>query len=311
MTDGPLKPMQDTSGGIQVPSDSKNSNGLKEPELHELEEMSELIIRQRAPLVGARDLPAWQDVLMDSVRTPLTRMRVENQTENGCQGHATKNGEQARSWYASGCRVMPDLSERYAYQASEYRMRPQQVGRDEGTSIHSGVRVLTEGIPALGIPPGLPSEQAWPSSVWCRSQREFESRVKSGLKINESCVAQVREPPESFTDMLALVAAGATLHQGTYWGPRWSDQKPENKRRVIQFPRSGGGHATEGIWGRLVSGEWLLAVWNSHGDAWYWVDQAEYTRLQRIEWAPFGAYVLQPVNVVEKYDAIKQGGGYF
>lgn len=286
------------------------ANKLLIPDHHELAEMADLIRTQKAPLVSARDLPNWADVLMDSARTPLSVMKVENQTENGCQGHATKNGEQARAWYASGCRVMLDLSERYAYQASEYRMRPQQVGQDQGTSIHSGVRVLTEGIPALGVAPGLPTEATWPGNVWCRNSREFEQRAR-GVQIASASVAQVREPPEHFQDMLALCAAGATLHQGTYWSPRWSDQKPDGKRRVVRFPSGGGGHATEGIWGRKVGNEWLLAVWNSHGDGWYWMDSAEYERLQKNEWAPFGAFVLQPENVVEKYDAIREGGGYF
>jgi hypothetical protein len=55
-------------------------------------------------------------------------------------------------------------SEIYAYNASEYRMQPSQVGKDGGSSIHSGVRVLVEGIPALGVAQDLPTEQAWPYS---------------------------------------------------------------------------------------------------------------------------------------------------
>jgi hypothetical protein len=78
-------------------------------------------------------------------------MQVERQQRSDCQGNATANGEEYRSWYCSGFRQMPVLSEIYAYNASEYRMQPSQVGKDQGSSIHSGVRVLVEGIPSLGV----------------------------------------------------------------------------------------------------------------------------------------------------------------
>jgi hypothetical protein len=110
-------------------------------------------------------------------------MQVERQQRSDCQGNATANGEEYRQlvlqWVPSRCR---QLSEIYAYNASEYRMQPSQVGRDRGSSIHSGVSVLVEGIPSLGVAPGLPTEQAWPYAQYYRSQRQFEAGRK-GVEI--------------------------------------------------------------------------------------------------------------------------------
>ena len=282
-----------------------------EPEPHEVAAMNEAVALCRSPRVGAGDLRAWQDVLMDSAVTPLTRMRVENQTESGCQGYATTANGQARLWYLSGHTQMLDLSARYAYQGSQYLMTPGEVGKDRGSSIHSGCRLQIQGIPDLGMAPGQVLESDWPETVWCRSSREFAARCKT-TDVVPGQVSEVRKPPESFEDMLALTAAGACLHQGTFWGPSQQASKPDGRMLVARFPRSGGGHATAGVWGKRFDRiGWLLAAWNSHGYGHYWIDQAEYTRLQEINWQPFGAFVLQPPDVVERYNRIQQGGGYF
>lgn len=284
---------------------------LKEATADDVANIAPLLTRCKSPRVRARDLPNWQEVLMDSTKTPLTRMQVERQKRSDCQGNATANGEECRTWFCSGRQTMPVLSEIFAYNASEYLMAPSNVGDDQGTSIHSGVRVLVDGIPGLGLAPGLPKEADWPYERYCRSAKEFE-RYCDGLQVESSHVVEAVEPP-AFEDMLALTAAGSTLHWGTYWGPSYSAQQFDGKRLVKRFPGPGnGGHATEGIWGkRFDRAGWLLAVWNSHGDGWFWVDEAEYERQREKKFQPFGAYVLQPNNVVERYDRITSGGGYF
>ncbi|MFN9291814.1 MAG: hypothetical protein ACK6EB_27375, partial [Planctomyces sp.] len=75
----------------------------------------------------AGDFPGYLDVLRDPANSPLTRMQVERQHRNDCQGNATANGEEVRSWYCSGRQRMPVLSEMYAYNASEYVMQPSNV----------------------------------------------------------------------------------------------------------------------------------------------------------------------------------------
>ena len=287
------------------------SDGLKIPEPHEIGAVQQLLMRCKSPRVQASDLPNWEEVLMDSGKSPLSVMQVERQQRSDCQGNATANGEEFRTWYCNGRQTMPMLSEIYAYNASEYLMNARQVGRDQGTSIHSGVRVLVDGIPGLGIAPGLPTEAVWPYSRYCRSATEFQ-RYCNGLEIQSSHVVEVIEPPP-FRDMLAQAAAGATLHMGTYWGPSYTGQLYDGKKLVKRFPGPGnGGHATEGIWGKRFNAVgWLLAVWNSHGDGWYWVDENEYERQRQNKFAPFEAYVLRPDNVVERYhDRVKSGGGY-
>ncbi len=287
------------------------SNGILVPQLHEVIAVNELQLLCSSPRVGAADLSGWEEILMDSGKSPLSVMQVERQQRNDCQGNAAANCRECQTYYLSGRRTMPQLSEMFAYQASEFLMSERQVGRDQGTSIHSGVRLMTGGIPALGLGIGLPAESDWPYARWCRNSTEFR-RHCSNLSLESSFAVEVREPPP-FRDMLALTAAGATLHQGTYWTPSYSSELFDGKKLVRRFPGPGnGGHATEGIWGKKFNRVgWLLAVWNSHGDGWYWVDENEYERLRQSDWAPFGAYVLQPDHVVERYDRITSGGGYF
>ena len=105
----------------------------------------EAVSRRVGAMPRAADFSGYLDVLRDPANSPLTRMQVERQQRSDCQGNATANGEECRSWYCSGRQVMPVLSETYAYNASEYVMQPSNVGGDRGTSIHSGVRVLVEG----------------------------------------------------------------------------------------------------------------------------------------------------------------------
>ena len=282
-----------------------------EPHPHEIAAMSEHLAACKSPAVKAGDLRAWQDVLMDSSATPLTRMKVENQTESGCQGYATTANGQARLWYLSGHQNMLNLSARYAYQGSQYLMTPGEVGRDQGSSIHSGCRLQVQGIPDLGMAPGQVLESDWPETIWCRNSREFAARCKT-TDVVDGQVAEVRKPPESFEDMLALTAAGACLHQGTYWQPSYQTSKPDGKPLVQRFPRGGGGHATSGVWGKKFDRiNWLLAVWNSHGDGYYLMSRRCYEQLCSNNWEPFGGYLLTPDRMVERYDRITQGGGYF
>ncbi len=100
---------------------------------------------------------------------------------------------------------MPVLSEIYAYNASEYVMQPSNVGGDRGTSIHSGVRVLCEGIPGLQVDPGLPTEFVWPYQQYCRRASEFV-RCCQGLTVQSPHVTEVKDLPP-WDDMLAALAA--------------------------------------------------------------------------------------------------------
>ena len=259
--------------------------------------------------VKASDFSGYLDVLRDPANSPLNVMQVETQRRNDCQGNAAANGAECRTWYASGRQTMPVLSESYAYNASEYAMAPSNVGGDSGTSIHSGVRVQVEGLPRLGVGPGICTEAAWPYSRYCRRASEFE-RYARDLQTENCNVTEVGDMPD-WDDLLASLAAGATGHIGTKWGVDWQQVPGAPKRVMDRMPTSGGGHATEILWAVEVRGQWYLAVWNSHGDGYYLMSRRAYDQLQKAKWEPFGAFLLTPDKMQERYDRITQGGGYF
>ena len=259
----------------------------------------------KVDVIRATDFPNWEAVLRDPANSPVPHMQVERQKRNDCQGNALANGEERRMWYIS--RQMPQLSEMYAYNGSEFVSGPRYVGRDQGTSIQSGVQLLTEGIPELGVAPGLPLEQDWPYSQYCRNPSDF-ARQCSGLPVEGSVVTEHGDLPD-WEGMLVSVAAGGSGHIGTYWGVRWTSV---NGRRCMSSPPTrGGGHATEIIWADYLEGQWYLVVWNSHGDGYYLMNQSTYEYLQKRQFSPFGGYVLLPDRAQERYDRIHNGGGYY
>jgi len=280
------------------------SNGLFRPSDEERAAVAESL---SVSVVRASDFSGYLDVLRDPKNSPLQVMQVERQSRNDCQGNATANGEEYRTWYCSGRQVMPTLSEMFAYQASEFLMSEGQVGRDQGTSIHSGVRLLVDGVLKLGLAAGLPMETAWPYSRWCRSATEFR-RHCSGLKIEAAHVTESGPMPD-WDGALAAVAAGSSIHIGTFWNVNW--KQVGNRRCMDSAPRSGGGHATEIIWAEEIAGQWYLCVWNSHGDGYYLMSRRCYDQLQKDQCEPFGGFLLAPDRMVERYDRTTSGGGYF
>ena len=256
-------------------------------------------------VIRASDFPGWQSVLLDQENDPVPHMQVERQQRNDCQGNACANGEERRVWYCTG--EMPQLSEMFAYNASEFISGPRYVGRDQGTTIQSGVQLLTEGIPELGVSPGLPLERDWPYNQYFKSPEDFAGGCDR-LPIEKSMVTQHGALPD-WEGMLVSVAAGGSGHIGTYWGVRWS--QVAGRRCMSSPPTRGGGHATEIIWAHKINHEWYLVVWNSHGDGFYYMNQKTYEYLQRKQFSPFGGYVLLPDRAQERYDRIYSGGGYY
>ena len=255
--------------------------------------------------ISESDFPNWEQVLRDEVRSPVPHMRAQRQTKSDCQGQALANGSEARRHAATG--EMIQLSDIYAYNATEYLSDPRSVGRDRGSNILQGVRVLTEGIPSQGVLPGLPTEAAWPYNTYERSSGRFIQRAKSATML-ENCVAeQLPMPP--FREMLIALAARGTGHIGTYWPPRWRNL---NGRRVMDTaPTGGGGHATCILWATEISGEWYLVVWNSHGDEYYLMSERCYEKLQSTQFRPFGARLLMPVAAQQLYVDWQSNSPYF
>ena len=91
----------------------------------------------------------------------------------------------------------------------------------------------------------------------------------------------------------------------------WEEKILGVTKASLEAKIEGGGHATEIIWAVEVAGTWYLAVWNSHGDGYYLMSRRCYEQLCGNNWEPFGGYLLTPDRMVERYDRITQGGGYF
>jgi len=255
--------------------------------------------------IDERDFPDWEDVLRDPERSPVPHIRHQRQRRNDCQGQALSNGTEARRHYETG--DMVQLADSYAYNCTEYLTSPNQVGRDRGSNILIGVRVLTEGIPGHGVKPGLPTEADWAYDTYERKASRFLERAKQVEIVDASVAEQL--PMPAFRQMLVAVAARGTGHIGTRWPPKW---KNLNGRRLMDSaPRGGGGHATCIVWAEWINSQWVLVVLNSHGDEFYYMSERCYNELQRNQFRPYGARLLMPVDAAEKYVNWHENSPYF
>lgn len=254
----------------------------------------------------AADVKGWEERLETRTRLLMSKMRKQNQRRNDCEGNALANGAEAQHQYITG--DMVQFSDSYSYQASERVMGRQNVGRDSGASIESGVIVRTQGIKSLGVKPGIPLEQNWPYEPYERDVARFETRAKS-VQIEDTYVAN-HGPMPSWDEVLISTAAGGVGHIGTYWPFR--EINVDGFRAMKDAPDGGGGHATEIIGAILINGVWYLVVWNSHNYGAYLMSQEAYEELQAEQWRPFGAYLIMPDKPVERFhDRVASGGGYF
>lgn len=265
------------------------------------------------PVVKASEFTNWEDFLKDPKNDPRPFMRRQNQSRSDCQGQSLCNGAEKRRWYVTGktdsaTGKIAQCSDIYAYNASEYIMSPSQVGKDGGTWIESGVTLLTEGIPSIGVAPGIPLESTWPYNTYEQSASRFVTRAKQAV-IEDGFVSEHRLVPDSET-LLASLAAGGTLHQGTFW-PFREASKINGKRVMATPPSRGGGHATEIIWADLIGADWYFVTWNSHNDEYFYIPRKVYDALYKTRYEPFGAYLLLPDKPVERFHKRTQsGGGY-
>ena len=276
--------------------------------------VQEALLRKAKPSVKASDFTNWEDVLKDPKNDPRPYMRRQNQKQNDCQAHSACTGNERRWWYVSGGEVddssgkVPQRSDTFAYNASEYIMSPNQVGKDGGTWIEAGVTLQTEGIPSIGVGPGIPLETDWPYGTYERSASRFVARAKK-VKLQDGLVTEHRPAPDS-ESLLAGLAAGGNLHQGTFWPFREGSQI-NGKKVMAAPPTRGGGHATTIIWAEMIRSDWYFISWNSHNDEYFYVPRKVYDQLAKMKYEPFGAYLLLPDKPVERYYKRTQaGGGY-
>jgi hypothetical protein len=269
-------------------------------------EIAQCVAGFRVQFISALDVPGWEDRLETRTRLLMVKMRKQNQRRSDCQGNAIANGAEAQHQYVTG--EIVQFSDTYAYQASERIMGRSSVGRDQGSTIESGVILRTDGIPELGVKAGLPLEINWPYEPYERSVDRFEARAKVVL-IEDTYFAE-RGPMPEWSQLLINLAVGGVGHIGTYWPFR--EVNTDGYRTMTDAPEGGGGHATEIIGAIRINGVWFLVVWNSHNYGAYLMSRSGYDELQREGWRPFGAYMILPDAPVERYhDRLASGGGYF
>jgi hypothetical protein len=260
--------------------------------------------------INPADFPGWQDRLGEIGPLLLNAIRVERQTQNDCQGNSLATGEESRKFLLTG--EMVQLARTYAYNASEYLSGRSNIGRDQGTSIQSGVRLLTEGLKALNVSPGLPTEAAYEYGTYERSAGRFEARAKAAV-IDRTYVSEHGESPP-LDELPVACAAGGGIHFGCYWGVKFTTKKVGDRTFKVwgSTPGSGGGHALEIVTCLKIDGAWWPLVWNSHGDGPILMPPATYEYYQQRQFRPFGGYLLMPDKAKQRYENRRQtGGGYW
>jgi hypothetical protein len=279
---------------------------------------SELASCEREMTVSASDLPptsfpGWESVAKQYAEILLTELAVERQTINDCQGNALATEEEARKRLTTG--VMQQLARTYAYNASEWISGgASRIGRDQGTTIQSGVTLMTKGIRDLGIAPGLPTESDWPYGSYERNGQRFAERAKGAVIVPSSVV---NHGPAPTAEQLPLVCAvGGSVHGGVFWAPRFTTRIINGRRWKVwaSTPTRGGGHALAfGICVLWIEEEGCFwpVIWNSHGDGPILMPPEHWDTYARNQFAPYGGYVMLPDKPEEKwYDRVASGGGY-
>lgn len=260
--------------------------------------------------ISEADFPGWQERLREIGPQLLQTIKVERQTQNDCQGNALATGEEARKFLATG--EMVQLARTYAYNACEYLSGRGNVGRDSGTSIQSGVRLLTEGIKSLNVSPGLPTEEIYKYGTYERSAARFEERAR-GAAIDKTYVSEHGQAPP-LKDLPVACAAGGGIHFGVFWGVKMTTKKVGDRTFKLwsSTPGGGGGHALEIVSCLWIDGEWWPLVWNSHGDGPILMPPEKYEYYQSRQFRPFGGYLLLPDRAKQRFeDRRLSGGGYW
>ena len=281
------------SGPLLIPTDD---------ELQECESA----MRVSSPL-NAADFPGWEDKLKEWSERLIKNLEVSRQEQNDCNADSGATGEEARRFWCTG--EMKQLARTYLYNACEYVTGPANVGRDQGTSIQSCIKVLTEGIKTLGVAPGLPFEADWRYMTYERSASRFAERAKGAL-IDKTFVAE-HGPVPKLSELPLHCAVGGGLHFGVYWGVRFATKTIGGRRFKVWTTTSngGGGHALEGVCCLWLENQWWPAIWNSHGDGLILMEHAVYEQYQAMQFRPFGGYALRPDKPVERWEDQRITGG--
>lgn len=197
--------------------------------------------------------------LPDEVRPDLGAHPIENQSSMGsCQGFTIASVCERLYQIATG--EHRQLSNLFAYIASQKITGDQLYGRDSGSTISSGVQLATDN----GI---CPLENApYPQPVRYPNSRERQAILKQSnyaagqpFRIRSSLGA-VRSADQA----VEMIGGGAAITLGAPWPPVIRDI--DGRKTIVRGASSGGGHAYA-VLGYKSNGNLIAA--NSHG---YWMD---------------------------------------
>lgn len=233
-----------------------------------------------------KDYPDWERLLTPE-NDPRTWLHRERQRINDCQANAATTGNEVLERRLKG--KSGEQARMFVYQWSE--VADGRLGGDAGSSIQSGIKVLTN--------QGAPLETEYPYSQYTRSRRQLDGwtteavrQSAAGRKIAGAAVAP------SFAAARVHGALGNPIHWGTFWGLSFRTETIASgvtARVCRRYRRAHGdaGHATEVVWPiKTPAGEWLLAVANSHDDGFFYVSEEAYEEMRDRTYTPYGAYVL-------------------
>jgi len=238
--------------------------------------------------LSLEDLGDWEKRIAEHPEEdPETFMRKQRQSINDCQGQSIANVVEAI--YQWKTKQLVQISDMAAYQLSE--IRGGSFGTNSGSSIHAGIRQALDGIP---------DEQTWPYKIngrinYLTDRREFERRWSAAKSNAAQYTIGSYEPMPTREKMLACVACRGCGHWGTRWPLRW------NTERIVTSYRGSGNaaHATTPMYPVRKYGRWMLKVLNSHGDGFYYVEQAAYEEI--ISNNPWGCFVALPPEPLQRY----------
>jgi hypothetical protein len=249
----------------------------------------------RAASFNLSDLRDWEARLL-ARDDPRKQYRFERQHRNDCQAHSATSSRELCILAETGNVVQ--LSRAAAYLRCE--QYDGGVGRDQGTSMQSGVKMMTRD--------GCPLESAWPygpydprgfAAQWARHADAAKAQIHTG---------EVVTAPD-FRTCLAIIAVGGAIHFGCPYNPRAWGVTGDSADTALRWSDSGGGHAMAIGWARRKGTEWQLEVFNSHDSGQYpntrvpgnhfWVTEGWWKSL--LQRNRYGAYGFVPSKAVERY----------
>jgi len=211
----------------------------------------------------------------DEVRPDLEGIHpLENQSSMGsCQGFTITSCTERLYQIASGG-AHEQLSNIFAYLASQRITGDQLYGRDSGSTISSGVQLSTQhGICPLELAP-------YPQPVRYPNARERQAILKQSnyaagepFKIRSSLGAV-----KSADHAIDLIGGGAVITIGMGWPPQIRDV--DGRKTIVGPGGDNGGHAIAILGYKRDS---TLIAHNSHG---YWLDiePSAFNRILRQRW---------------------------